>query len=105
MEQDPSVFKFCVKKGIHPLKIAFKWMFFCFTCNFNIKECFYIFDRIIGYDSTEILAILSAALFQYKKHEILECEDANEIKECFEDLTEFEFLDVIQNFMFRVEMA
>ena len=95
MEQDPTVFRYCVKKGVHPLKIALPWMYTCFTQAFHIKEIFYIFDRIIGFDSTEILAILSAALFQYKKHEILECEDANEIKECFEDLSEFEFLDVI----------
>jgi len=72
-----------VKKGIHPLKIALPWMYNCFTPNFHIKEIFYILDRIIGFGGNEILAILSAALFQYKKHEILECEDANEIKECF----------------------
>lgn len=39
------------------------WMFYAFAQNFNIKEVFFILDRIIGYDSTEILAILSAALF------------------------------------------
>jgi len=39
------------------------WMYYYFANKFNIKEVFFILDRIVGYDSTEILAILSAALF------------------------------------------
>lgn len=55
-------------------------------------------DRIIGYDSNEILAIIGAGLFYYRSPLIYECVQANDVKELFAEMSSIQIVPIVLNF-------
>jgi len=51
--------------GINPLKTAFPWMFYSFIGYLEVSEVFLLWDRVIGFNSVDVIAIFAAALFVY----------------------------------------
>jgi hypothetical protein len=46
-----------------------------------------IYDRIIGFETLEILPILSASIFVFRANLILNCQSQDEFDELFADLS------------------
>ena len=63
---EPEVCYYLNQHGINPLKIAFPWIFYCFIGYLEVSEIFLLFDRIIGFDTVEVVPILAAAIFVYR---------------------------------------
>lgn len=55
------------------MKTAFPWMYYCFVCILEVDQIYLLFDRIIGFETLEILPILSAAIFVFRSNLILNC--------------------------------
>jgi len=75
-------------------------MIYCFSGYLEIPEIFFIFDRIIGFDTTEIIAIVSAALFVYRSNLIINCTSQEEFDELFYDLSQIKVVPLLQHFLF-----
>lgn len=48
-------------------------MYYCFVCILEVDQIYLLFDRIIGFETLEILPILSAAIFVFRSNLILNC--------------------------------
>lgn len=86
--------------NIHPLKIAFPWLFHSFVGFLEVEEVFLIWDRVIGYDSLEMIALVAAALFIYRGDAIMKTTSIEEIEDLFYDMSHIKVIPLLQHFLF-----
>jgi hypothetical protein len=59
-----------------------------------------LWDRILGFESLEILPIFAASIFVFRANLILNCSSLEEFDELFIDLSQIKVVPLIQNFLF-----
>ena len=59
-----------------------------------------IYDRIIGFETLEILPIMCAAIFVFRANLILNCQCQDEFDELFADLSMLKVVPLLQHFLF-----
>lgn len=64
-----------------------------------------MWDRIVGFDSLEVLPILAASIFSFRAKRILNCNNQEEIDEIFYDLSQLKVIPLIQHFLFATEIS
>lgn len=75
------ILKFFNPIGFEPLSIAIQWMMYCFVGFLGVEQLFNLFDRIIGYNSLEIVAILAVGVLAKKTDKLLKCKTRERIEE------------------------
>ncbi|ETO04350.1 TBC1 domain family member 19 [Reticulomyxa filosa] len=96
----PKAFYHCVEIGVHPLSIVFPWIFTAFSGYLQINETLYLCDRILSYDSLELLSILSAAIFGFRQKDILKATNEQQIYVLFADIRGLKVIPILQHFLF-----
>ena len=97
---EPEVCYHLNQLGINPLKIAFPWIFYCFVGYLEVSEIYFLFDRILGFDTVEVVPILAAAIFVYRSTLIANCTCQEEFEELFYDLSQIKVVPLLQHFIF-----
>ncbi|KAG2771526.1 hypothetical protein PC129_g14626 [Phytophthora cactorum] len=86
--------------GLKPLDIAFPWIQSAFSGVLDIDQVLLLWDRVIGYDSLELVAIFAAALFHFRADE-LECVSTREeVDDLFAELIDIPVVMLLQNYLF-----
>lgn len=70
---EPEVCYHLNQLGISPLKTAFPWIFYAFVGYLDIDQIYLLWDRILGFESLEILPIFAASIFVFRANLILNC--------------------------------
>ena len=86
--------------GIQPLRTAFQWIYYCFVGSLEVDQVYMLLDRIIGFETLEILPILAAGIFVFRVNLILNCTNQEEFDELFLDLSQVKVMPIIQHFLF-----
>lgn len=86
--------------GLPPLKIAFPWIFYSFVGYIEVEQVFLLWDRVIGYDSLDIIVLLAVALFVYRSDALMQCTTKEEADDLFYDLSHIKAIPLIQNYLF-----
>ncbi|XP_007887259.1 TBC1 domain family member 19 isoform X2 [Callorhinchus milii] len=68
----PQLFYRLREIGAQPLRISFKWMVRAFSGYLATDQLLFLWDRILGYNSLEILAVLAAAVFAFRAENLME---------------------------------
>jgi len=84
------------KIGIEPLPIAINWMIYCFIGFLSVEQLFCLFDRIIGYDSLEILAVLAVGIFVKRAEKIVKYKSRDRIEEVFTNIKNINVIECIR---------
>ena len=79
-----DVFEHLVSLNVHPLRLAFPWMHTAFAKYLNVGETLNLWDRILGYDSLELLPILAVGTIMFRSGFILESTSVEEVEAIFE---------------------
>lgn len=79
MEREPQVFYHLLQLNIHPLSIAFHWIFHGFAGYLKVEELLLLWDRIIGFGNLYLLPVLAAAIFWFRSKFLLRATDQQEI--------------------------
>jgi len=87
--------------GKSPLEIAFPWIVYSFIGMLDIEQILLLWDRIIGFDSLELIPIAAACIFLYKKEALLNISTVNEIKNVFADNNSIKIIPLIQYYLFK----
>ncbi|ETK91631.1 hypothetical protein F441_04987 [Phytophthora nicotianae CJ01A1] len=88
--------------GITPLDIAFSWIQSAFSGVLDIDQVLLLWDRVIGYDSLELVAVFAAALFNFRADE-LECVSTREeVDDLFAELIDIPVVTLLQNYLFEL---
>ncbi|OQS03927.1 hypothetical protein THRCLA_03790 [Thraustotheca clavata] len=96
----PNVVYHLVQHGIAPIAIAFPWIQSGFSGILEIDQVLLLWDRVIGYDSLEVLAIFAAALFTFRSQDLLLVLKAEDVKDLFSVALEIQVLPILQQFLF-----
>ncbi|CAK4755700.1 hypothetical protein LEN26_019247 [Aphanomyces euteiches] len=96
----PHVVHHLLEHGIEPLKIAFPWIQSAFSGFLEIDQVLLLWDRVVGYDSVEIIAILAAALFTFRSHDLVQVTKYEEAKDLFTEALEIQVMPLLQQFLF-----
>ncbi|KAG4085115.1 hypothetical protein H8356DRAFT_1317682 [Neocallimastix lanati (nom. inval.)] len=87
--------------GKSPLEIAFPWIVYSFIGMLDIEQILLLWDRIIGFDSLELIPIAAVCIFLYKKEALLNISNVNEIKNVFADNNSIKIIPLIQYYLFK----
>ncbi|TRY71361.1 hypothetical protein DNTS_008143, partial [Danionella cerebrum] len=68
----PQLFYHLREIGAQPLRIAFKWIVRAFSGYLSTDQLLLLWDRILGYDSLEIVAVLATAVFAFRAENLME---------------------------------
>lgn len=86
--------------GISPLKTAFPWIVFMFVGVLEVDQIFLLWDRILGFESLEIVPIFAASIFVFRSNLILNCQNQEDYEELFNDLSMIKVVPLLQHFLF-----
>lgn len=78
-EADPQLFYHLLQMEIHPLEIAFNWIFHAFVGYLAVDQLLLLWDRIIGFNNVHILPIFAASLFTFRSKFLLNASNKQEI--------------------------
>ncbi|RHZ04520.1 hypothetical protein DYB26_004294 [Aphanomyces astaci] len=68
----------------------------------HLLQVLLLWDRVVGYDSLEIIAIFAAALFTFRSHELLQVTKIDDVKDLFTDALEIQVMPILQQFLFPI---
>lgn len=71
---EPEVCYHLSNLGIQPIKIAYPWIAHCFVGFLEVDQIYLLWDRILGFESLEILPIFAAAIFVFRANLIQNCQ-------------------------------
>ena len=97
---EPEVCFHMNQLGIQPLKTAFPWIFYAFVGALEVDQIYLLWDRIIGFETLQMLPILAAGIFVFRANLILNCTNQEEFDELFLDLSQIKVMPIIQHFLF-----
>ncbi|XP_063315976.1 TBC1 domain family member 19 [Pelobates fuscus] len=96
----PQLFYHLREIGAQPLRISFKWMVRAFSGYLATDQLLLLWDRILGYDSLEILAVLAAAVFAFRAVNLMEVTSLAAAEAVLADISTLKVIPLLQIFLF-----
>uniref|UniRef100_A0AAQ6AE66 Rab-GAP TBC domain-containing protein n=1 Tax=Amphiprion ocellaris TaxID=80972 RepID=A0AAQ6AE66_AMPOC len=96
----PQLFYHLRQIGAQPLRIAYKWMVRAFSGYLSTDQLLLLWDRILGYDSLEVVAVLAAAVFAFRAENLMEVTSLASAEAILADLSTLKVMPLIQIFLF-----
>ncbi|KAM6895176.1 TBC1 domain family member 19 isoform 1-T1 [Lycodopsis pacificus] len=96
----PQLFYHLRQIGAQPLRIAFKWMVRAFSGYLSTDQLLLLWDRVLGYDSLEVVAVLAAAVFAFRAENLMEVTSLGSAEAVLADLSTLKVMPLIQIFLF-----
>ena len=59
--------------GIDPLKTVFPWFFYAYVGALEVDQLYFLYDRVLGFESMEIFSIMAAGIFSFRANMIINC--------------------------------
>ncbi|CAM9734361.1 unnamed protein product [Ascophyllum nodosum] len=86
--------------GVQPLQLAMPWIQFGFVTFLEADQVLLLWDRLLGYDSLELLPVLAAAVLVFRADLIMQVSDAATAMNIFSDGRQLEVVPLLQAFLF-----
>jgi hypothetical protein len=99
-EKNPEVYFHLLNLRVHPLRIAFRWLVYAFSGYLAVDQVLVLWDRVVGFNSTTVLAILAAAIFSFRADSLLEAQTVDAVHAVFEDASNLKVVPLLQHFLF-----
>lgn len=93
---EPELFFHLKSVGCQPLKIAFKWLVRAFSGYLSSDQVLLLWDRVLAYNSLEILPVLAVAIFSFRKTNLLKVQSYNAAEAVLADLTTLQVIPLVQ---------
>ncbi|CAM2704062.1 unnamed protein product [Rotaria socialis] len=81
---------------VQPLRMAFKWMMRAFSGYLASNQLLALWDRILAYDSLEILSLLAVAIFVLRKGNVLTVTSESAVEAIFSDISSIKVIPLLQ---------
>ncbi|XP_013412798.1 TBC1 domain family member 19-like isoform X2 [Lingula anatina] len=98
--QEPQLFLHLKTIQAQPLRIAFKWLIRAFSGYLDSEQVLLLWDRVLAYNSLEILAVLAVAIFSFRKTNLLQVGTASAAEGVLADITTLKVVPLIQLSLF-----
>ncbi len=97
---EPQLFFHLKSVGAQPLRVAFKWLIRAFSGYLASEQVLLLWDRILAYNSLEILSVLAVAIFAFRKTNLMQAQTFNAAEAVLADITTLSVVPLIQLTMF-----
>ena len=97
---EPELFQHLKAINAQPLKIAFKWIIRAFSGYLSSEQVLLLWDRILAYGSTDILAVLAFSIFLFRKMNLMQVDTYAAAEAVLSDLTTLKVIPLIQISLF-----
>lgn len=101
----PAAVFHLINMGISPLDIAFPWIQSAFSGVLQIDQVLLLWDRVIGFDSVEVIAYVAAALFHFRAEELISATTREALDDLFAELMEIQVVPLLQSYLFVNEAS
>ncbi|XP_013072479.2 TBC1 domain family member 19-like isoform X1 [Biomphalaria glabrata] len=98
--EEPELFYHLIQVGCQPLKIAFKWLMRAFSGFLASDQVLLLWDRILAFDSMEILSVLAVAIFSFRKTNLLKVQCMSTAEAVLADLFTLQIVPLLQLSLF-----
>ncbi|CAF0745815.1 unnamed protein product [Didymodactylos carnosus] len=95
----PELYFHLQNSQIQPLRIAFKWIMRAFSGYLACSQLLALWDRILAYESLEIVAVLAVAIFILRKHNVLAVTSESAVEAIFSDISSIKVIPLLQFFL------
>nr|XP_006814716.1 PREDICTED: LOW QUALITY PROTEIN: TBC1 domain family member 19-like [Saccoglossus kowalevskii] len=92
----PQLFYHLREIGAQPLRIAFKWIMRAFSGFLASDQLLLLWDRILAYNSLEILPVLAMAIFAFRRVNLMEVTTFSAADAVMADLTGLKLVPLLQ---------
>lgn len=82
-----------------PLRFAFPWIARAFSGFLRVDQVLWLWDRVLGFDSTELIAVLAAAVFIFRSKLVLNARSPEDVELVFSDITALQAVPLLQHFL------
>lgn len=83
---------------VQPLRIAFKWMMRGFSGYLASNQLLALWDRILAYESLELLSVLAVSIFLFRKTNVLTVNSESAVESIFSDISSVKVVPLLQSF-------
>uniref|UniRef100_UPI00358E30DE TBC1 domain family member 19 isoform X3 n=1 Tax=Myxine glutinosa TaxID=7769 RepID=UPI00358E30DE len=99
----PQLFLHLHDVGAPPLRIAFKWLVRAFSGYLATDQVLLLWDRMLGFGSTQILAVLAAAVFILRAENLMESSNLLTAEAVVADLSTIKVIPLLQLLLFATD--
>ncbi|XP_046854387.1 TBC1 domain family member 19-like isoform X2 [Xenia sp. Carnegie-2017] len=97
---EPDLFYHLRQIGFHPVKTAFNWIFYVFSGYLESEQVLTLWDRILGYDSLEVLSVLAHSIFSFRGKSLLDVTSPGGAEAVLNDITDIKVVPLLQRTLF-----
>ncbi|RNA11133.1 TBC1 domain family member 19 [Brachionus plicatilis] len=94
--KDPKLFIQLRKMDIQPIKIAFKWIIRAFSGYLQSSQLLELWDRMLAFNSLEILPIFAAGIFLYRRQSLMSVPNKLHVESILDDLKSVRVVAILQ---------
>ena len=94
--KDAQLFFHLRKIDAYPTKIAFKWIVRAFSGYLASCQLLELWDRILAYNSLELLAVLAVGVFLYRKQNLMSVSNRANVEAVLDDLASLKVVAILQ---------
>mmetsp|Transcript_100371 Transcript_100371/g.189357 ORF Transcript_100371/g.189357 Transcript_100371/m.189357 type:complete len:562 (-) Transcript_100371:28-1713(-) len=88
-----------------PLKMAFPWIVHGFVGFLRADQVLWLWDRVLGFESTELIAVLAAAVFVFRARLVLSARVPEDVALVFSDISALQALPLLQHLLFADDLG
>jgi len=88
-----------------PLRIAFPWIVTGFAGHLKADQVLWLWDRVVGFGSVQLIAVLAAAIFAFRARLVLSAKVVEDVELIFQDLTALQAMPLLQGFLFASDLS
>lgn len=88
-----------------PLRFAFPWIVSGFVGFLRADQVLWLWDRVLGFDSVELIAILAAAILAFRARLVLSAKTPEDVEFIFSDISSLQAVPLLQGFLFAAELS
>ena len=89
--------------GTPAARLAAPWIAFAFASYLPPEQTLLLWDRVIGFDSLELLPALATAVFLFHEAALLQAADYEDVRHVLLDATELKVVPLLQAFLFDMQ--
>ena len=94
--KDLQLFLHLKRIEVCPLKIVFKWIIRAFSGYLASSQLLDLWDRLLAYNSLEILSLFSVGVFLYRKQNLMSVFNQSHVESILSDLTSLKTVAILQ---------
>ncbi|XP_067142503.1 TBC1 domain family member 19 [Centruroides vittatus] len=98
-ETEPELCHHLASHDIQPLKVVIKWIMRAYSGYLAADQILLLWDQVLAYNSLEILGVLAAAIFSFRKPILLQAENQATFGGMLVDVSSLRIIPLLQGFL------